>query len=124
MADPPERVVVTHPRTRAARPGSRHAVMRDVQEQTPLGEVYLSSLMRAQLRLGLLVCGVVCLVLGSLPLLFAKAPALNRMRILGVGLPWLVLGLPVYLLLAGAGVFYIRRAERNERDFAEHVRRS
>ena len=124
MADPPERVVVTHPRTRAARPGSRHAVMRDVQEQTPLGEVYVNSLMRAQLRLGLLVCGVVCLVLGSLPLLFAKAPSLSRMRILGVGLPWIVLGLPVYLLLAVAGVVYIRRAERNERDFAEHVRRS
>ena len=80
--------------------------------------------MRAQLRLGLLVCGVVCLVLGSLPLLFAKAPSLSRMRILGVGLPWIVLGLPVYLLLAVAGVVYIRRAERNERDFAEHVRRS
>lgn len=124
MAEPPQRVVVTHPRTRAARPGRRDAAVRDVREQTALGEVYVKALMRSQLRLGLLVCGSACLLLGSLPLLFALAPALHRVTVAGVGLPWLVLGLPVYVLLAAAGFFYVRRAERNERDFAEHVRRS
>lgn len=120
----PRRVVVTHPRTRAARPGPRPAVARDLQEQTPLGEVYLRALMRAQLRLGLLICGAVCLLLGALPLAFALVPALHRTRLWGIGLPWLVLGLPVYLLLLVAGVVYVRRAERNERDFADLVRRS
>lgn len=125
MSDTPQRVVVTHPRTRAARPRPRHhPVVRDVHEQTALGEVYVRSLMRAQLRLGVLVCGAVCLVLGSLPLLFALAPGLHRVRVWGVGVPWLVLGPPVYALLVTAGVLYVRRAERNEREFAEHVRRS
>jgi len=124
MPEPPRRVTVTHPRTRAARPGSRHAVVRDVHEQTPLGEVYVRSLMRAQLRLGLLVCGAVCLPLGALPLLFALFPAPRRTAVAGVPLPWLVLGLPVYALLVAAGAVYVRRAERNERDFAEHVHRS
>jgi hypothetical protein len=124
MTDTPQRVVVTHPRTRAARPGGRHTVVRDVREQTPLGEVYVRSLMRSQLRLGLLVGGSVCALLGSLPLLFALRPSLDRVTVGGIGLPWLVLGLPVYVLLVAAGVWYVRRAERNERDFTEHVRRS
>jgi hypothetical protein len=124
MPEPPRRVTVTHPRTRAARPGMRHAVVRDVHEQTPLGEVYVKSLMRAQLRLGLLVCAAVCLPLGGLPLLFALFPGLGRTTVAGVTLPWLLLGLPVYAMLVAAGAAYVRRAERNERDFAEHVRRS
>lgn len=121
MARRPKREVVTHPRTRAARPGPQHPVARDVQEQTALGEVYLRALMRAQLRLGLAVGAGVCLLLGALPLVFALWPGAG---LWGVGLPWLVLGLPVYVLLVAAGAVYVRRAERNERDFAELVNRS
>lgn len=121
MSKRPKRVTVTHPRTRAARPGPPHAVARDVREQTALGEVYLRALMRSQLRLGAGVCTAVCLLLGGLPLAFAVFP---RAELWGVALPWLVLGLPVYLLLVGAGALYVRRAERNERDFAELVDRS
>lgn len=124
MGEPTRRVTVTHPRTRAARPGVRNAVVRDVHEQTALGEVYVKALMRTQLWLGLLVCGAVCLPLAGLPLLLGYVPLLYRMRLWGVGLPWLALGLPVYVLLVTAGACYVRRAERNERDFAEHVHRS
>ena len=38
---------------------------------------------------------------------------------LGMPLSWLVLGMLVYPLLVLLGWIYIRRAERNERDFAE-----
>lgn len=124
MAEPPRRVTVTHPRTRAARPGRRDAAVRDVYEQTPLGEVYVRALMRNQLRLGLLVCAAVCLPLAALPLLLGHIPVPHRARPWGTALPWLVLGLPVYALLVAAGACYVRRAERNERDFDEHVRRS
>lgn len=124
MAEPPQRVVVTHPRTRAARPGARHGVVRDVHEQTALGEVYVRGLMRAQLRLAAVVCGTVFVVLGSLPLLIVLAPSLGRVSVLGVSLPWLVLGPPAYVLLVTAGALYVRRAERHEREFAERVRRS
>lgn len=121
MARRAKREVVTHPRTRAARPGPQHPVARDVREQTPLGEVYLRALMRAQLRLGLAVAAVVCLVLGALPLAFVLLPTAG---LWGVGLPWLVLGGPVYLMLVVAGALYVRRAERNERDFADLVNQS
>ncbi|MFI1169578.1 hypothetical protein ACH4UM_40030 [Streptomyces sp. NPDC020801] len=124
MGEPARRVTVTHPRTRAARPGQRGAVARDVHEQTALGEVYVKALMRAQLRLGLLVCGAVFLPLAALPLLLGYVPALDHARLWGTGLPWLLLGLPVHLLLVAAGACYVRRAERHERDFAEHVQRS
>ncbi|MGW2749174.1 hypothetical protein [Streptomyces sp. NPDC001450] len=124
MAEPARRVAVTHPRTRAARPGQRGAVVRDVHEQTALGEVYVKALMRAQLRLGLLVCGAVFLPLAALPLLLGYVPELHHARLWGAGLPWLLLGLPVHALLVVAGACYVGRAERHERDFAEHVHRS
>ncbi|MEW2622367.1 hypothetical protein [Streptomyces sp. NPDC048106] len=124
MGDPSRRVSVTHPRTRAARPGRRDAAVRDIHEQTPLGEVYMKELMRTQLRLGLLVCAAVFLPLAALPVLLGHITVPHWARPWGAGLPWLVLGLPVYALLVAAGAAYVRRAERNERDFDEHVRRS
>ncbi|MFI1563207.1 hypothetical protein ACH4ZX_09085 [Streptomyces sp. NPDC020490] len=124
MAEPAPRVTVTHPRTRAARPGRRDAAVRDVHEQTPLGEVYVKALMRTQLRLALLVCGAVGLPLVCLPLLLGHPGAAHSVRLWGIGLPWLILGLPVYALLVAAGACYVRRAERHERDFVEHVHRS
>ncbi|MFR9676031.1 hypothetical protein [Streptomyces sp. TR06-5] len=118
MARRPKREVVTHPRTRAARPGPHHTVAREVREQTPLGEVYLRALMRSQLRLGVAVAAGVCVLLGSLPLVFALWPEAG---LWGLSLPWLVLGVPAHLLLVASGALYVRRAERNERAFAELV---
>ena len=43
------------------------------------------------------------------------------MRVLGVPLPWLLLGVVVYPFLVLLGWLYVRRAERNERDFADLV---
>ncbi|MER6466569.1 hypothetical protein ACWC4D_29725 [Streptomyces sp. NPDC001288] len=120
MAEQSRRVTVTHPRTRAARPGRRYPAVRDVHEQTPLGEVYVKALMRTQLRLSLLAGGAVCLPLACLPLLLGRV----RTRPWDVGLPWLVLGLPVYVLLLTAGAWYVRRAERHEREFVEDVHRT
>jgi hypothetical protein len=44
-------------------------------------------------------------------------------RVLGVPLPWLVLGLLVYPLLIALGWYTVRSAERTERHFLELVRR-
>ena len=112
------RQVVTHPRTRAPRQPSaaRQAVAQDGGEQ-PCDAAVLA-LMRAQLRAGLGVCATLALTLGILPLVFALAPSVGRIRVLGLGLPWCILGFAVYpamLLLARA---YVRWAERSERDFA------
>ena len=51
-------------------------------------------------------------------------PALGRVTVLGVPLPWLLLGALAYPFLVAVGWRYVRGAERNERDFAELVERS
>ena len=113
--DRPERVRVTGP-DRRARPSPRTG---DIDEETPLGGVYLGSLLREQLWLALRILGVLALTVGSLPLLFHVAPGLADVRVVGMPVAWLVLGLLVYPWLVLLGWRYVRRAERNERDFAE-----
>ncbi|MBM7783463.1 hypothetical protein [Tenggerimyces flavus] len=120
---PPKRVVVTSPRMNASR-RQRQRVSREIDAQTRLGEVYMRTLIRAQLRLGLLVLAVVGVLLLGLPALFALAPELTSVRALGLPLPWLLLGVLAHPALIGAAWFYVRQAERNERDFTDLVERS
>lgn len=117
------RVRVTSPRMGAARTAPARPATREIDEQTGLGEVYMTSLLRTQLRLGLSVLASTVLLLGALPLLFALVPASRDARILGVPLPWLLLGLLAYPLLLLAARYYVRHAERNERDFVDLVER-
>ncbi|GII92357.1 hypothetical protein [Sinosporangium siamense] len=121
-ADRPRRVVVTSPRTSAARP-PRYPATREIDEQTGLGEVYMRSLVRAQLRLALFVCTVLgCVVLG-LPLIFVLLPGFSQVAVLGVPLPWVVLAGLIYPAFVGGAVLYVRQAERNEARFAELLER-
>jgi len=117
---PPQRVRVTGPARRrpAAGPSTRAS---DIDAQTPLGEVYLGSLLRDQLRLALGVLLCLAVTVGGLPLLFHLVPRLVEVHVLGLPVPWLLLGVVVYPALLGLGWVYVRRAERNERDFAELV---
>lgn len=95
----------------------------DLAEQTPVGEALVKGLVRAQLALALRMALVVVTALGSLPLLFAVAPAVGEVKVLGIELPWLLLGLLSFPFLAGVGWAYVRWAERNEQDFIAVVRR-
>lgn len=81
----------------------------------------MRSLVRAQLRLALAVIVVLGLTLGLLPLLFVTIPSIDGARIVGVPLPWVLLGFVVYPVLVAIGWFYVRRAERNEHDFIDVV---
>ena len=117
-APPPRRVRVTSPKAAQRR---RTSVASEIDAQTELGEVYMRSLMRSQLRLAVGVLALLALTLGLLPLLFATVPWLQGARVLGVPLAWLALGLVAYPLLLGLAVFYVRRAERNERAFHDLV---
>ncbi|WP_129666699.1 hypothetical protein [Phytoactinopolyspora endophytica] len=117
-----ERVTVTGPRRRRPR-ARRQAVAAEIDAQTQLGEVYMRALLRAQLRLGLTVAGVVFGLVALVPLAFTFAPRLTDLELLGVPLPWVVLGGAVYPVLITAAWFYVRHAERIERDFAEMVGR-
>lgn len=113
-----KRVRITSPRTTAGRP-RRVVVIEEIDAQTAVGEVYLGSLMRSQLRLAVGVLSLLAVTLGGLPLLFATAPETRQWELLGVPLPWLALGLLVYPALIGTGWWYVRQAERTEARFAE-----
>jgi hypothetical protein len=118
----PHRVRVTSPRITATR-RRRVTGASEIDAQTDLGEVYMSSLLRSQLRLALLVLAALAALVAGLPLLFTAAPALVDVHVAGVPLPWLLLAFGVYPFLLLLGWLYVRAAERNERDFAEVVQR-
>jgi putative solute:sodium symporter small subunit len=95
----------------------------DIDEQTGIGEVYMRSLVGSQLRLALGVLGGFVVSLCGLPLLFALAPALRQVDVVGIPLPWLLLGVLAYPVFVVAAWAYVRAAERAERDFADLVER-
>jgi len=82
-----------------------------------LGEVYVDSLLREQLTLAGRILAVLALTVGSLPLVFRVFPDLADVHVLWLPLPWLLLGVLVYPWLLFLGLRFVRRAERNERDF-------
>jgi len=114
------RVSVTGP-PRASRPLRPRAAGREIDEQTALGEVYMRSLLRTQLRLALAVLALVVLPLAILPTAFAVWPVLGTLTVGPVPLPWLLLGFVVYPLTVLVGWRYLRQAERNEREFERIV---
>ena len=100
MADttpPPKRVRITSPRRDARRRGERRSDAVELTEQTGLGEVYLTALLRAQLRLALAV--------GPVPV------------------SWLVVGVVVYPVVYAAARLHVRQSERIERDFTDLMNR-
>ena len=118
MSEPPPRVRVRAPA--AGRP-RRTTVSHEIDAQSAVGEVYMQSLVRSQLRLGLGVLTVLVVTVGALPLLFVLVPWLQHGRVFGVPIAWLLLGAGCYPVIILLGVVYVRRAERNERAFQDLV---
>jgi hypothetical protein len=113
--DPTERrVVVTGIPRRTRRTSGYYRPRTEIDEQTTLGHTYVRSLMRSQLRAGLTVFAVLVLLVGPLPLVFAWMPD-------GASLEWAVLGFCLYPPLVLLAAWYVRRAERNEKDFVRLV---
>ena len=121
---PPKRVVVTSPRTAAARRPPGRPALQALDEQDRVGELLVRSLVRAQLLLALKLLTVLAVLIGGLPLMFALAPGTRDVVLLGLPLPWLVLGVLVYPALVLGGLVHLRLAERHERDFTDLVERS
>jgi hypothetical protein len=115
---PPQRVRVMAPPTRRPR---RTTVPGEIDAQSAVGEVYMRSLIRSQLRLALGNLVILVVTVGALPLLFVLVPWLRHGRILGVPLAWLLLGVCCYPVIIGLGLRHVRRAERNERAFQDLV---
>ncbi len=116
---PPRRVRVTSPRREARRRAARRPPTQELAEQTGLGEVYLSALLRAQLRLSVaILLGIGGIVLG-LPALFLLVPVTKNVRIGTIPLPWLAIGVLIYPVVVVAARIYVRQSERIEREFTD-----
>jgi uncharacterized membrane protein (DUF485 family) len=96
-------------------------VVSELDAESPIGEVYLRSLLRSQLRLALGVTAVLVVTVGLLPLLFALVPWLRTLEIGGVRIAWVLIGVCCYPILIVLARGYVRRAERNEQDFRDLV---
>ena len=115
-----ERVLITNPLTTAS-PHLQRSVQQEIDESTAIGEVYMRSLIRSQLRLAFVVLFTLILSVGILPIVFIVFDSVTLYRVGGIPLPWWLLGFAVYPFLLVLGWLYTRQAERAERDFAELV---
>ncbi|ACU95176.1 hypothetical protein [Saccharomonospora viridis] len=113
-----KRVVLAEPRRRSS--ASMRARI-ELAEQTSWGKLLVKDLVKVQLRAGLLLFGLVVAVLGALPLLFHHVPEVTTWRVIGLPLPWILLGIVPFPLLFGIGLWYNRLAERHERDFVAMI---
>jgi hypothetical protein len=122
-ATPPTRVRVTSTRRDAPLRRDVRPLTREIDEQSNLGEVYMSGLMSAQLRLAGMVLAFGAVGLGGLPLLFLLVPATRSLEIGRIPLPWLVLGVIVYPVALVVARYYVRQSERIEAEFSAAVGR-
>ncbi len=102
----------------------RPTAVSEIDAQSEIGEIYLRTLLRAQLRLALSILVLLALSIGSLPLVFTLFPRLGALQLLGMPVSWGILAFGCYPVLVLLAWRYVRLAERNERAFTRIVERS
>ena len=117
-ADPrpptPGRVRVTAPRAGSAAASISSASPHADGPTSDIAGVYVRSLIRSQLRLGIVCALGFVVATGLFVLAIALVPAFDTTFVLGVPLSWLLLGAGVYPLAITVGGLYLRAAARNE----------
>ena len=115
------RVRVSAPRTQARLIAHGTSVSDEVAQQSAVGEVMVRSLIRSQLRLALVVTAG---FMASLLLCWGLVrwiPTFTDWRLLGVPLPWLILGVGVYPVIGACAWLYVRAATKNENQYRDLV---
>ena len=95
----------------------------ELEEQTSVGEKLVRDLIRQQLKSAFGLAFAVLIGMCLLPITFYLVPQIGDVKILGIPIPWLVLGLAPFPILYGVGWVFRRKAERHERDFVNMVDR-
>jgi hypothetical protein len=93
----------------------------DVQSDTVYGRLLVRSLTRAQLGLSLMCLAVSVAVIGSFPVIMALLPSARRVRVAGLPLTLVVLGAGIFPVLLAVGWFYNRQASQLEARFTDLV---
>ncbi|GAA5200440.1 DUF485 domain-containing protein [Microbacterium jejuense] len=111
----PERVRIT---AAGLGPAARPAF--DLRSPAPSGRatepaaVYVRSLIRSQLRLGIVATTGFIVATIAFVLILALVPDLSAAVVFGVPASWLLLGFGLYPLAITVAVLYVRAAARNE----------
>lgn len=95
---------------------------REAAQESDVGQVFVQSLIRSQLRLAIVVAGGFLVILAAFPLILAAVPGLAETRVAGIPFSWLLLGTGIYPVMGLAAWLFVRSAQRNEaryRDLAE-----
>ncbi|MDN4644829.1 hypothetical protein [Arthrobacter sp. PsM3] len=120
------RVRVTAPRSitpgATALPSARSAAdSRDAAEESDAGQVFVRSLIRTQLRLGVVVAAGFLLILVAFPLMLGLVPGLAESTIVGLPFDWVLLGVGIYPVVGLSAWLFIRTAARNEARYRDLV---
>ncbi|MFP5313288.1 MAG: hypothetical protein ACLGH7_12955 [Actinomycetes bacterium] len=97
-----------------ARTGQRPHESREAAQDSDVGQVFVRSLIRSQLRLALVVAGGFLLILAAFTLILVGVPGLADTRIAGIPFGWLLLGGGIYPVIGLSAWLYVRTAARNE----------
>jgi hypothetical protein len=90
------------------------AAARDAAEQSDAGQIFIRSLIRSQLRLGLVVAVGFLLILLAFVLMLGLVPGLAHSTIAGLPFDWVLLGAGIYPVTGLSAWLYVRTAARNE----------
>ncbi|HEX9088721.1 MAG TPA: hypothetical protein VF867_14480 [Arthrobacter sp.] len=120
------RVRVTAPRsitpgTTALQSARSAADSRDAAEESDAGQVFVRSLIRTQLRLGVVVAAGFLLILVAFPLMLGLVPGLAESTIAGLPFDWVLLGVGIYPVVGLSAWLFIRTAARNEARYRDLV---
>ena len=113
-AQAPPRVRVTAPRAGSAAASARPTAHERGAPTSDIAGVYVRSLIRSQLQLGIVFAAGFVVATALFVLAIAVVPQLDETFVLGVPLSWLLLGVGVYPLAITVGALYVRAASRNE----------
>jgi len=87
---------------------------REAAEESDAGQVFVRSLIRSQLRLGIVVAAGFLLILLAFALMLGLVPGLAELRIAGLPFDWVLLGAGIYPVIGLSAWLYVRTAARNE----------
>jgi len=94
---------------------------REAAEESDAGQVFVRSLIRSQLRLGVVVAAGFLLILAAFPLMLGLVPGLAESTIVGLPFDWVLLGAGIYPVVGLSAWLYIRTAARNESRYRDLV---
>jgi len=93
----------------------------DVQSDTVYGRLLVRALTRAQLGLSLMCLAFAVAVIASLPVVMALLPAARKVTVVGLPLTLVILGAGIFPVLMAVGWFYNRQASQLEARFIDLV---